>query len=231
MYLHCINLDDPYPCVNIVVGKQLPSYELQILSVPQLAYKKITDIPVEKLPTEAHLQQVGIMTVRWGLMWMGSILRTGGKVGFGMNYPKWFGEKQNEQIKRISEAEIEFEKIRREINKDLPSRLTCIFLADNTDDGRIHLHNMLFNLSRPYVVDVSPGLTLKIIKVDSKYFDKYMEEKNPDYIINYWKGVASNFENYDTWEYLFEGSINIINESQIDYIKQFGVFEAPEKPY
>jgi hypothetical protein len=225
-FIYCIDLDNPMTCNNLVEARQLSSYEFNALH-SGLAFKKISEISIEDLKYNAHNQSIGLASYRWSILMGGSILRNGGKFGLGYKYPRWFSQNQCEHIEKVSSIEIEFERVRRDTNPNLPSRLTCLFLAEDTIDSRIHLSQMLGHLIKPHIINVEINYCLKSFKTDSKYFDNYFLTGDVKFIHAYWK---AEIENASSVEYLFEGSIIPSNEEQIAHVINCGSFEAPEKP-
>jgi hypothetical protein len=226
-YIHCIDLSNPVTCWNIVKTKQLWSYRatLETVSFPS---NNITEIPIADMYDKFHLE-AGLGSPRGTLIFQGSLIRSGMYLAFGLNKPKTLDPKFYPKILELSEAEIQFEKIRREINPGLPSRLAGIFIAEDNYESRIHLSEMLTHLSEPYIVNVSFTNYLNLFKADSKFFEEYVKSKDVKMIERYWNGEKFTQDNQYHWEYIFEGILHVESEEQLKHISTFGVFEAPEK--
>lgn len=129
---------------------------------------------------------------------------------------------------KIADLEIEFEKGRRIHNYGAPSRLSCLYLAEDDLDSREMLRGMFANVfSRPKIINVEILNQMEIVQVDHKWVNKYFDEPNKDYIKKYWTGIPYN-EDFPSWEYLIEGTITMNDEIQISEIDDHIKKEYPE---
>jgi hypothetical protein len=227
-YIHCIDLTNPVTCWNIVKTKQLWSYRATLNTV-FFPSKNILEIPISDMYDKFHTLQIGLGSHRGALIFQGSLIRSGMYLAFGMERPKTLDPKFYPKILELSDAEIQFEKIRREINSELPSRLTSIFIAEDSYEARIHLSEMLSHIRQPYIVNVSFENPISLFRADSKFFEEYVKSKDRKIIEKYWNGEKFSQDSQYHWEYIFEGVLDIKSEEQLADIKKFGVFEAPEK--
>ena len=113
---------------------------------------------------------------------------------------------ENAIIER-SEIEIKFETCRRKVSPNSVSRLECFFLAKNLE-----------NIKRMF--DYNPNLVtfeVKIIeslnctKVDSRWFEEFCNTHINKCIEYYWSGQPYD-KDTDTWEYLVDGAIKVVNQ-------------------
>ena len=122
---------------------------------------------------------------------------------------------KEEEIIRKSEVEIEFELGRRQYSNESPSRITCLFMVEDTIDGRLVLANMFGENKKDYLpilLELVPLRIDRITKVDSRWYELYLKEKDKkEYIENYWIGKASD---NPLWEILFEGMVTLKNVEQ-----------------
>lgn len=130
-------------------------------------------------------------------------------------------EGKEEGILKKSEREIDFELGRRSYAKNAPSRITCLFMVEDSDDGRVNLSNIYYGritseAYSPMILELGICKKEKIIKVDSTWFNLYCEENNPDYIRNYWLAKPSSDPN---WEILFEGMVGLRSSEQKKELK------------
>lgn len=143
-------------------------------------------------------------------------LNNGLKLGIGVENTKFHTDADSTKIRNIAELEIEIEKIRREINSNLPSRLVCLFLAEDNYDGRIMLQNMFYNKKSFCIVPVKIICSLRLHRADSKWIEEYEKTKDKVAIENYWKGVT--LDNNPQYEYLLDGQIKLLNTEDKEYI-------------
>ena len=119
---------------------------------------------------------------------------------------------------KIADLEIEFEKGRRIYNYGAPSRLSCLYLAEDDFDSRMMLRNMFVNVfSRPKIINVDILNKMELVQVDHCWIDKYFEESKEENIKNYWSGIAYD-EDDPSWEYLLEGTIIMTDTNQMEEI-------------
>lgn len=90
----------------------------------------------------------------------------------------------------------------------MPSRLACIFVAEDNLDGRVMLQNM-FNFKRDFhlaPVDIAP---IRLHKADSKWIQEYEETNNPTFMEWYWRGV--DCDDNPQYEYLIDRVVKLKN--------------------
>ena len=135
----------------------------------------------------------------------------------------WSNDDPNVEKKllRISEMEIEFELGRRLYAPDSPSRLTCLFMVNDSLEGQILLSKMFGNNKsgryKPLLLSLGILLKDKIAVADSNWFEKYAIAQDDKYIEAYWSGFVSEDPK---WETLFEGMVGLRNKEQSLELKQ-----------
>ena len=108
---------------------------------------------------------------------------------------------------RKGDVEIAFEEARRELNPNSPSRLSCLYLVDNSESGRLILRSMFLGVFKnPMIIEVDVWNNMELKRFDSTWIDRYFDNPSEEYLSNYWNGVVAN-EQEPAWEYLLEGSI------------------------
>ena len=123
-------------------------------------------------------------------------------------------------IKKIAELEIKFEQVRRQIAPTKPSRLSCLYLVEDTYQGRETLSSMFYEkLKEPIILNVKVEDNLVMFNADFRWIGEY--EKNPEiaHIENYWKSIPFDDNNNDYREYLLEGSISITRGDQVEELQ------------
>lgn len=208
-FLHGINLNDVYPCHNISVSGQLFTVpqepDLRSLSIEQLKYGPV----LGGMYSSPRAVECLIKA---------PILRNGQHIRMGVPPNTYYLSAEDEaKLLKMSEVELVFEDIRRTVAPQAPSRLNCLWLAENNEHGRKHINEMLGNV---YILSVEIAHEVNKCRVDTQWFDGYWKEPNLDYVEKYWKSEQANAE--PKWEYLLEGTINIIDPRQIEYVKLYG---------
>lgn len=108
-----------------------------------------------------------------------------------------------------------------------PSRLSCIYIVDNSIDGRIVLQNMFVDsFINPFIVEVDILNQMELTKCDQQWLEKYYHEPNNEYVKNYWNGVAYN-EKCASWEYLLEDTIILTNLEEAKLIDEHVMKDFP----
>ncbi|MBE9599952.1 hypothetical protein [Pedobacter sp. MC2016-24] len=122
------------------------------------------------------------------------------------------------KIIEMGEIELKFEEVRREICDWAPSRLSAIYLMDYSESSAENMRKMFWNTIRkePKVIIVCIAGLARIIKVDYRWFEAYIKEKNNEYIKNYWQSKPF-VEGSTTWEYLHEGGLFPLDEEYDPY--------------
>ena len=187
-----------------------------------LTYKTeypLYSINLDSLLTELDADQIGFISPRFQYITLSNWVRNSLEIGIGWTNLKMYSKTDIERIHRIAELEIEFEKYRRIIDKNLPSRLSCIYLAEDNFDGRTMLKNMFLNKKTKFhIAEVEITECITFHKADSKWVEQYEKTKDRNAVINYWLG--RDFNNSPEYEYLVEGVINLKNESDRKYIEE-----------
>jgi hypothetical protein len=218
-YFHALDLDDFYPCWNLSLDGRIwsPNYLAKIDPGVGGVHRPIEGLSIEELRQNGY--QGGAITPRsTTLLIKAAILRQGQRMVDGYGNEILISEEERERILNLFDAELRIEEVRRSDYADRVSRLSCIWLADATQMGRQHLTNMLGPYV--YITEVSISNCLSLSKVDTYWYDKFLESGDDDDIHRYWSGVAAS--NDATWEYLLDGEITVNDPQQIEYIRQHG---------
>ena len=208
-FLHCFDLSDKLKCLNFCSRNVIESlFSLQLINNDTkpnpraIAIENLIDCQPE------HIN--GISSPRMWLIYKASLYR---KLDRTLT-------SEEQIIVKKAELEITFEKIRRLINFGAPSRLSCIYLVDNSIDGRIVLQNMFVDyFINPFIVEVDILNQMELTKCDQRWLEKYYDEPNNEFVKNYWDGVAFN-EKCASWEYLLEGTIILTNLEEAKLIDE-----------
>ncbi|NLJ80067.1 MAG: DUF2441 domain-containing protein [Firmicutes bacterium] len=114
--------------------------------------------------------------------------------------------------------ELQFEKVRRQIAPNAPSRLSCLFVVDNSKEGVENIKEMLG--PNVFLLKVRIPAAIRVAKADRRWFDAYCSNADLKNVENYWFSRA--FSPGNRWEYLIDGMIEAVDDSQIEYIRKNG---------
>lgn len=121
-----------------------------------------------------------------------------------------------ENILRIRDIELAFEEGRRTHAPEAPSRLSCLWLVENSCVGRATLRKMFGDI---------PIIDAEILDADSQFaadagwYDDYTNSLDPKYIKRYWTGEPHPDRNRSKPEILVNGIISFPNADQIEHLK------------
>jgi hypothetical protein len=220
--IYFVNLDDILICHNLAFTKVAISSSLTHKTTLQRIHPVYTIEP-EKMLTDINAFKDSFISPRLTYVMLSCWHRNNYKIGIGLEDTKWFSEGNVEKINKLAETEIAFEKVRRLVNSSLPTRLTCIYLAEDNLEGRTMLQNMFPSKKNFRIVPIKIRFCDKIHKADSKWISNY--ELTGDFlsIENYWKGLQ--FDDQPQFEYLLDGQIELADSEDSEYIKQYGTLK------
>lgn len=214
-FIYFIDLDDPLVCMNFINTNQVTSPSLAHYETYKTEYP-LYEKDLDNILLDINSTPIGFASPRFQYIILSRWVTNGLKIGIGTNNTKFYTDSKVERIHRVANLEIEFERLRREIDLNLPSRLSCIYVAEDNIDGRIMLQSMFFYKRNFYIAQVNIA-ALKLHKADSKWISAYEEQQNKCFIENYWRGL--NFDESPHYEYLVEGIVHLKNEHDREAVK------------
>lgn len=224
-YIYFIDLDDYLLCRNLANTKMLTS----VFPIHYQTYKTIHpiyELDLDKVLFDKSESQIGFNSPRFNYIILANWHNNGLKIGFKENEEFYFySETEISRILRVAQLEIEFERIRRQINQLLPSRLSAIYLANDNFEGRTMLKNMFYNKKKNFLIEKFK-ITHQMLfhKADYRWVEEYEKDKKEIYICKYWLGI--NYDSMPSYEYLLEGQIEIQSQEALniinDTLKSYG---------
>jgi hypothetical protein len=225
-YLHGIYLTDKLKCENIRETGTLCSLMYTSLFVSGSRSDYYT-MPFDQLKSKADEIFTGLINSRAALLVQAALVRKGIQLKNNQSSMP-MSKKEMNMILKKADIELEFERYRRDLALGIPSRLTCLYLAEDDEDlnGRLNIQNMLTQLEwRPHVFQVEIENNLGLHKADNRWYDAYFYDTKPEYIVNYWSSTPLN--SVSSWEFLLEGSVRFSSQDEIEMIKSQGSFKFP----
>ena len=154
---------------------------------------------------------------RMRCLWQAAIIRSGGWVGEGV--PPYATRKasvdESERVVRQADFELRMEEARRDLAASAPSRIGCLYLAEDSISGRTMVSRLKGHDA--FLMQVRVLHSLRIARADSQWLDGQIDEKE---IIGYWRGEPRT--DTPVWEYLLDGKIESTNEEELERLKQWG---------
>lgn len=161
----------------------------------------------------------GVMSQRmWGILFKASAYRNNLTLRDG--YGSIINPSEELKLKTIqlADAELEFERIRRESYPREVSRLSCLWLSDRSPSVDQRIYEMLG--ADAYLLDVEVVGYLNHSEADSRWFDRYLSSPNENFIHSYWSLLSESSN--PSIEILLDGAIRCINDDQVAYIQDHG---------
>ncbi|TVZ49872.1 DUF2441 domain-containing protein [Olleya sp. Hel_I_94] len=214
-FIYFIDLTEPIVCLNLINTNQLSSPSLTHYITYKTEYP-LYNINPDDLLTDINLTRFGFVSPRFQYVILSNWSTNGLKIGIGTINTKYYSNSDIIRIHRIAKLEVEFEKVRRKVDSNLPSRLTCIYVAEDNVDSRNMLKNMFFNKKHFHIASVNLKY-VKSHKADSKWISDYEKTNSISSIEKYWKGI--DFDNNPQYEYLIEGIVSLNKIEDREYIK------------
>lgn len=227
-YLHSINLNEDWLCNNLAIPSPINS----VLVLNQFALKNPIGTPlyscnIDDLYNNPQKCFSGLGSPCFRIISTAAFLRNNWPLYDGYGKEKIFSEKQKQQYIDKADWEIDFEKIRREKFNHKPSRLSSIYLVDDTDDGRITLQNMFSvatqtGMYRPHILHVKIVLNIRYHHGDIKWIDEFAKNKDIKCIENYWQEIK--YDSKPRYEHILEGTIIPTQLEEIEFLRNNGTF-------
>lgn len=200
-FLHAIDPGDVMAVHNLCLIGSLTS---AVFGPRDPAGFDIREAPIETLMRDLPRGTLSPWAVN--CLFTAAIIRGGGKTGNGVPpyRTQWHDEAQRAKALALSDTELALERVRREVAPQAPSRLTCLFLAEDTDEGRQGLVAMY---PRRRIVKVMLTHCLRAFRADPLFRDEHLVTVPPsdDLARSYWSGSAHS--QHRMWEWLLDGQI------------------------
>lgn len=146
-YVHAIDLDNPHPCWNLRVSGgrlQTPNFIARIDVGIAETHRPIGNISLEELRTIGP--QGSVVTPRTGHVLMkAAMLRNHASHLDGYGREVLVSPETRNELLRLADQELEFERVRRAVGGNLVSRISCLWLAERNEHGISHVRSMLGN--------------------------------------------------------------------------------------
>jgi hypothetical protein len=164
----------------------------------------VREVPIEELRDNPRAATGAVLPRLLGVI-QAAMIRSGMTVGMGAPpYPFHpFPPDLCDRIVRIADMELLLERIRRETAPGAPSRLSCIWLADNTTEARTWISQMFG--AQTLIVPIRVEAALATVRLDARWLPASPLDVDEDLAAGYWSGQARTDD--PAWETLVEGIV------------------------
>jgi hypothetical protein len=211
--IHGLSAEDWMACWNMHLEGTLTSFDF----ANEVGFKKpgLRCLAIEDL-RRGSFGEVALAP-RMQCLWQPAIIRSGGWIGEGVPpYPtRKASARECKRVVRQADFELRMEEVRRDIAPDAPSRIGCIYLAEDSVAGRTMVSRLKGHDAFLMQVRVRHGL--RLARADSQWLDGQVQERE---IAGYWRGEPRN--DTPAWEYLLDGVIECTDEKELERLKQWG---------
>jgi hypothetical protein len=161
-------------------------------------------------------------------MRLGAIVRSSGQIGWGVPpYPtRWAPQDVAQRILRNADRELALEAGRRVHAPSAPSRLCCLWLAEDGPGTRTWLTRMLG--VRSFVMRVRLTIELRTHRCDARWLDDvHRDPCDARSVAGYWSGLPRDDDVDALWEVLLEGQIATADSEELARLREFIQINGP----
>lgn len=218
-YVHGVDLENDILVHNLGVGQgKMISTDFLGTHDPGIRerHRRVATVPISEIATMA--MDGNVLSPRLSKFFtFAAILESGRVVVDGYDRIWEITDGQKRRIFETRNLELAFEEGRRRFAPDSPSRLTCIWLAEDSPEGKGVIRWMMPNV---YIAQARIDVATGYAEVDSSWFDAYLNSPKPEFIERYWAGEAHPKE--PRKEILVDGVVQLTDPAQLQHIKESG---------
>jgi hypothetical protein len=190
-----------------------------------MSYPKPCDVDLAVLAGSPRDWPLMVSSGFMATLRLGAIVCAGGWIGRGVapHPTKWATHEAREKVLRNADRELALEAGRRKHAQSAPSRLCCLWLADDTVQGRRWQRTMGH---QSFLMRVQITIALASCRCDARWIDHiHADPSNVDAVMGYWSGRA--YDNDPHWEYLLEGQIAARDTDELQRLRDFIKTQGP----
>lgn len=211
MLIHAFDPVDFMTCYNLAIRPLIMSPNC-VASVDEgvgAIHVRVEDLSFTDI-REAEFRSV--LTPRAATFMTGFMLSR--KMTITDGYGSQRGWVEDGRLIKIYETELVMEEVRRYVAPDAPSRLGCIWVAEDGPRSRAMLQEM-FAASR-HIVSVAIEQQINLFKADASFYDRFFETGDRTAAELYWQGEALSSK----WELLLDGAIRVTKDDELQVLLQ-----------
>jgi hypothetical protein len=182
---------------------------LDFLNAVEFSRVSIRELPIEDLRRADFSERA--FSSRMIAIRQAAAVREGGLIGEGVEPHRThlFDHIETERVVRLADLELRLEEMRREFAPEAPSRIACLYLAEDSVTGR----NMVWRLKGrdAFLMRVRVANAERVFRADPRWLDEPWEQAR---IERYWAGDSEG--DSPLWEYLLDGQIEATDPSELE---------------
>ncbi|MDZ5602301.1 hypothetical protein SJI00_05915 [Pseudomonas sp. RP23018S] len=211
MLIHAFDPTDSMVCHNLSIKPTIMSPSCLAL-VDQGVHAIHTRVEDLSLDAVREGQFRSALTPRARVFMLGFMLSRRMTITDGYGSQLRFGDR--DRFIRIYDVELQMEEVRRRVAPAAPSRLGCIWVAEEGDASREMLR-VMFGTAR-HIVSVNIVHSINSLKADASLYDRFAETGDLVAAKLYWQG----YELDGRWETLLDGAINVTKDDELQVLLQ-----------
>lgn len=211
MLIHAFDPTDFMVCHNLAVRPLIMSPSC-IASVDQGVHAMHTRVEDLSLDAVREGQFRSALTPRARVFMLGFMLSRRMTITDG--YGSQLGWGDEDRFIRIYEVELQIEEVRRRVAPTAPSRLGCIWVAEEGAASREML-GMMFGTAR-HIVSVGIVHSINSLRADASLYDRFAETGDLGAAELYWQGRELD----GCWEILLDGAIHVTRDDELQVLLQ-----------
>lgn len=211
--IHGLAAEDWLACWNMQLEGTLTSFDF----ANEVGFRKpgLRQLAMEDLRSGSFGEVA--LAPRMLCLWQAAIIRNGVWIGEGV--PPYSTRKasahESERVVRQADFELRMEEARRGLAPSAPSRIGCLYLAEDSPYGRTMVSRLKGHDA--FLMQVRVMHCLRIARADSQWLHGQIRDKE---IIGYWRGEPRT--DTPVWEYLLDGKIECTNEEELERLQRWG---------
>ncbi|GEM_PF-6988482 len=211
MLIHAFDPTDPMVCHNLSIRPIImsPSYLASVDQGVHAIHTRVEDLSLDAV-REGRFRSA--LTPRARVFMHGFMLSRGMTITDGYGSQREFGDQ--DRLIRIYDVELKMEEVRRRVAPAAPSRLGCIWVAEEGPASREMLM-MMFGTAR-HIVSVGIVQSINSLRADASLYDRFAQTGNLSAAELYWQG----YELGGRWEILLDGAIHVTKDDELQVLLQ-----------
>jgi hypothetical protein len=212
--VHGFRADDWQACWNMHLRGTLGSVDL--LNEVEFGGPSLREMSIEDLRAGAFRGLPIALSRRMTSLALAASIRAGGQVGVGAPpYPTHVAPNEAaERIVAAADRELVLEQGRRKLAPEAPSRLGCLWLAEDTPAGRTMVSRI--KGQDAFVMRVEVSVCARLRRLDARWLSDELDENA---VAGYWSGRARGGQ--PLWEYLLDGVIRCADPEELERLNDW----------
>ncbi|MFQ6572879.1 hypothetical protein [Pseudomonas sp. UM16] len=211
MLIHAFDPTDFMTCHNLATQPLImsPSCIASVDEGIQAIHTRVEDLSIDAI---REAQFGSVVSPRAGMFMLGFMLSRRMTITDGYGSQRGWGDE--DRLIRIYEVELQMEEVRRQVAPAAPSRLGCIWVAEEGAASREML-GVMFGTAR-HIVSVDIVRSINLLRADASLYDRFAETGDLGAAELYWQGREVDGH----WEILLDGAIRVTRDDELQVLLQ-----------